>query len=262
MTYDFHGAWDGITNHQAHFYDKTPGATGPQYEITSALQRVLDAGCAPSKIIMGVPFYGRVETGVSPGPDANKPGLYQPHTGASGKEGVMPYRQIVTDDSFKSFWDNDAKASFAYSASKKLFASYDTTQAVNLKIDYINQKQLGGGMFWLMGQDDVNNTLLNTLSVGLRKGQKANLLPSSFLPATILSSKNVTVSSVTATQRANTTVISSASTTSAAARNVTMGAATKMPASTTLLAPATTSAASTSTRRTPGLTIARPAASV
>jgi chitinase len=49
----------------------------------------------------------------------------------------------------------------------QVFISFDNEQAINDKIAYIKEKGLGGAMYWMMGQDDPDNTLLTTIYNGL-----------------------------------------------------------------------------------------------
>ncbi|TPX70430.1 chitinase [Spizellomyces sp. 'palustris'] len=170
MAYDLHGSWDELTNHQAHFHDHTPNAKGKQYELEGAIQAFLDGGCSPDKLVLGVPFYGRAYKNVDPGPDTSRPGLYQRHSGnAYNEQGILSFREISQNPAWKTFWDDDAKASAAYNARDRTFVSYDSVQAVQYKVERIKELGLKGAMYWLMGQDDEQNTLLRTLSEGLRR---------------------------------------------------------------------------------------------
>lgn len=101
MSYDFHGGWEatGPTDFQAPLYadPESPnykvGGYAPTYNVDSAVKSLLKAGVPTSKIVVGIPFYGRGWTGVSAGPQGN--GLYQKASKpAPGKyeEGIQDYR--------------------------------------------------------------------------------------------------------------------------------------------------------------------------
>jgi GH18 family chitinase len=64
------------------------------------------------------------------------------------------------------FWDNESLASFAYDGSK--FYSFDDEQSIHAKTAYLKQKGLGGYMYWFIGGDDEQNTLLSTMSGDLQ----------------------------------------------------------------------------------------------
>lgn len=138
MTYDMHGAWDPITNHQAPIYDNTPGAVGEQYSIDDAVTGWIKAGCDPSRLVLGVPFYSRTEVGVEPGQaygSSQYPGLYQPFTGAQMDATSMPtFAQIVNDPSWTTYWDPYSQASWAWNPSMNYFASYDSEKALANKV--------------------------------------------------------------------------------------------------------------------------------
>ncbi|KAI9009782.1 glycosyl hydrolases family 18-domain-containing protein [Gaertneriomyces semiglobifer] len=169
MAYDLNGSWNKLTNHQAHFHDRLPGTSGPQYELEAAIKSFTDGGCGPDKLVLGVPFYGRAFKDVDPGPDPAKPGLYQPHGGnAYNEQGILSFGEISRNPAWKVFWDGDAKASAAYNAQDRTFVTFDTVEAVKYKIDEIKRRNMKGAMYWLMGQDDSQNTLLSTLAQGLR----------------------------------------------------------------------------------------------
>jgi GH18 family chitinase len=170
MTYDLKGAWDPITGHQGQIFDHTPGApSGPRYAVDDSIQIMLKAGCDPQKLALGIPFYARTFKNVASGPNPNLPGLFQPHGGvAFNAQGVIPYSQVVSDPSFHVYWDDISQASFAYSPSKQIFASFDNPKAIRVKTDYIKKYHLKGGFYWLIGQDDSQDSLLNVLSGDLR----------------------------------------------------------------------------------------------
>ncbi|RUS21316.1 hypothetical protein BC937DRAFT_93046 [Endogone sp. FLAS-F59071] len=141
MSYDMHGAWDTITNHQAPIYDNTPDAVGRQYSIDDAITGWTQGGCDASKIVLGIPLYSRTEVGVSPGYAYGDPnlysGLYQPFSGPQEDATAMPtFGQLVSDPG-KSFCLN--------------------------VLCYIGEKGLAGAMYWLMGQDSSDNRGLKAM---------------------------------------------------------------------------------------------------
>ncbi|CAM0141697.1 unnamed protein product [Umbelopsis sp. WA50703] len=82
MSYDMHGLWDTMTNHQAPLFDHTPGATGRQFAVVDAINSYIAGGCPANKIVIGIPAYSREEISVNPGISTDYPGLYQSWTGA------------------------------------------------------------------------------------------------------------------------------------------------------------------------------------
>lgn len=112
---------------------------------------------------MGVPFYGRAWGGVNPTDN----GLFQSATSvppgtwddwSSGDTGINDYTQIaslILSGDYVRFWDDAAKVPWAWSPSAHggHFISYDDPESIQLKMDYINDNNLGGAMFWEVTAD-------------------------------------------------------------------------------------------------------------
>lgn len=112
---------------------------------------LLARGVKPAQIVIGSAFYGRVWKGVPP----DHHGLYQKSNGIH--IGWYAYHEIrskyETDSSFVRYWDENAKAPYLYQAADSLLVSYDDTVSVALKMRFAKEKQLGGIMFWELGND-------------------------------------------------------------------------------------------------------------
>lgn len=147
MTYDMSGAWSGwVTWHNDPIYNgglKFPGRDKYLPSVNKMVDRFLNAGIEPHKILIGIDFYGYVWNGVS------KPGE-QWNSKPSVKDNI-PYRKLYKRYSLsESHWDNKAKASYLsiQRPGKKVFVSYDNSKAVQAKIDYARNKNLGGVFVW------------------------------------------------------------------------------------------------------------------
>ncbi|WP_304517694.1 glycoside hydrolase family 18 protein [Cecembia rubra] len=112
---------------------------------------LIGKGVNPAQIVIGSAFYGRVWKGVPP----TNQGLYQ--RSSEIHTGWLAYHQIrdryEADSNFIRFWDEKAKAPYMYQAVDSLLVSYDDTVSVALKTRYAINKQLGGIMFWELGND-------------------------------------------------------------------------------------------------------------
>ena len=159
MTYDFHGAWDAITNFNAplHASSGNPSpdpAVRELFNVEAAVKAYLAAGIPPQKLVVGVPFYARGWQGV---PDVNH-GLYQPAGGASPgvfEPGVYDYSAIKRDylPSFQRFWHAEAGVPWLYDPTSGIFITYEDPESVTLKASYVIENQLGGIMFWELSND-------------------------------------------------------------------------------------------------------------
>ena len=127
----------------------------------AAVQWYLDQGVPADKIVLGVPFYGQIWANV---PDEND-GLYQPYRGRLGEEGTLSYREIERNylPSYTRHWDDQVKVPWLYKKETKNMISYEDAESIAVKARYVIQKNLGGMMFWDLGQDDSRSTLLDAI---------------------------------------------------------------------------------------------------
>lgn len=51
-------------------------------------------------------------------------------------------------------------SSYSYDSAKRELVSYDTPNIVKLKVQYVNEKGLGGSMFWELSTDKVGSESL------------------------------------------------------------------------------------------------------
>jgi chitinase len=160
MAYDMHGTAEKITNlHSALFHDPADPSPAPadKHYAAYAVQDFLRAGVPPRKIILGVPFYGRGWTGVS---NTNH-GLYQPAKDASKLPPEYRNLKALPASADRQFYPKMATCSIWNSGE---FFGYDCPQAMPLKMQYVREHQLGGVMFWEMGQDKSDAELLRSLA--------------------------------------------------------------------------------------------------
>lgn len=157
MCYDFYHGWHFQTGHHANLYpsdmEKFNGNSGQE-----AINRHIKAGVPASKLIMGIPFYGRQWEKVS----TARSGLYQT---AMSTGAIVSYWSIVEKMKSKKYvkgYDQSAQASFLFSPTDSTFISWETPKEIETKANYIKQNGLGGAMFWEYSLDS-NQELLNTL---------------------------------------------------------------------------------------------------
>lgn len=130
----------------------------------AAVKWYFSNGVPAEKIVLGVPFYGTVWTGVS----ATNHGLFQSFTGREGEGDGVPFRKVHRElASYTRFWDEKAQAPWLYSSSGVMI-SYEDEQSLTAKVQYVRQNRLGGIMFWEISEDDEDFDLVQTIYTQMR----------------------------------------------------------------------------------------------
>ncbi|MGN7297842.1 glycosyl hydrolase family 18 protein [Ferdinandcohnia sp. SAFN-114] len=166
MTYDIHGTWEPLADHNAPLYDDN----GKTWSVDKAVTAYLDAGVPAEKIVMGVPFYGYRYDVTS----SENNGLRQPYEGS----GSATYSRIMRDDylnnGYKRFWDEGTQTPYLFNAEKSIFITYDDPESMQIKANYIRERGLGGAMIWEVSQDH-GIDLLDSLYQVLKDPIQVNL---------------------------------------------------------------------------------------
>ncbi len=155
MTYDLVSGDSTVTGHH------TPLLSTVSQSIStdSAVRHLTGLGVEPEKIVIGAAFYARVWEGVeAEGDDVlYRSATFKDYTGFRNYDAYF-------DDSFAMRWDSDAKAAYAYSATKNMFATFDDRRSVALKTQYAIDNELGGIMFWQLAEDTYEDGLLAAIA--------------------------------------------------------------------------------------------------
>jgi len=163
MTYDFHNSLTKATGHHAGLRRSATSAANER-SVELAVREYLAAGVPASKIVVGVPFYGRAFAEVK----SDNNGLDQPY---GSYEGDHPWPQLVADyidrNGYARHWDGTAQVPYLWNSQTRVFISYDDPQSLKLKADFVKSNGLGGMMYWEQSQDP-SGELLDVLSSTLR----------------------------------------------------------------------------------------------
>ncbi|MFC0105012.1 glycoside hydrolase family 18 protein [Kibdelosporangium aridum] len=167
--YDYHGTWEQITNQQSAIRAPEGDPTSPQDSSEIVVDAYLERGAPRSKIVLGVPYYGRGWTGVT---NQNN-GLFQQSTGpapATYEPGADDYRvlkNLVGQNGFKLY--RDAKAGHAWLFNGTTFWTFDDPTEIKRKAQFIRDRRLGGAMIWSLDGDTPEGELSKALASGLRR---------------------------------------------------------------------------------------------
>ena len=189
MAFDYHGSWDPLTDFNSPFGldPLEPAVGGGAIQWTwntagSALYFLLN-GIPPSKLVVGIPFYGKEYVDVGP----TKHGLYQPHGAAPGNDSPTYHDLVDTGladanltpigpttvsstgvgiNGFTRYLDPFAGAPWLYNPTLNggTFISYVDPAAVRERIALVNSLGLRGAFAWEVSNDDNAHDLVNAMT--------------------------------------------------------------------------------------------------
>jgi len=187
MTYDMYGPGDKNTGHDSPLYNNPADPKGDRADSVDWSVRLYEkAGVPASKIVVGVPFYSKRWSGV----EATNNGLFQaappaprraapatpaavgaaapaapPRPASTAEHGYGAMVGMLTQG-YVRYWDPVAKAPYLYNPGTKVWITYEDTESLLDKGDYVMDHKLGGIMFWEY-TNDPSGMLLKAVNVGL-----------------------------------------------------------------------------------------------
>lgn len=135
MAYDMADA----PRHHAPLY----GSDNTKGTCEGAVKAHIDAGVPASKLVLGMPFYGRGGTAM-------------PH--------FVDYKRIKDHAEMVEMWDEAAQAPYLADEEGVLVLGFDNPESLKLKCDYIKKNGLLGAMYWDYNGDNESGDLQNTLA--------------------------------------------------------------------------------------------------
>lgn len=172
MAYDFHGAFDPITGHNAGLFANKADPQDQKFNTASVAEIYANTWSVPkSKIMVGIPFYGRAWGNVAatekvkglPGLfTAGSPTVHGQWDDSGQFSGTNPYSLLKTwasNPDYTRYWDSEAKVPYLYNSKTKEFFTYDDKESVQAKVDYINQNGFGGAIIWDLSGDTPDHEL-------------------------------------------------------------------------------------------------------
>lgn len=153
MAYDLHGTWDGPEDQVGSIVLAHTNLT----EIQNSLSLMWRNDVDPSKINLGIGFYGRSFNLTDP--NCFQPGC--PFQGGaakgvcSGESGILSYDEItniIDQYDVDPIWDKDAAVKYVVWGGNS-WVSYDDKDTFQQKVEYANNQGLGGLLIWAIDQD-------------------------------------------------------------------------------------------------------------
>lgn len=136
MSYDFTAGETGEKgkSHQANLYESDLGLPG--YSVDIWVNNLISEGMPASKILLGVPFYGRLGAKITKSYDELK-------------------KNYINKNGYVFKFDNEAKSPYLIKDGE-FTMSYDDPLAIYFKSQYVLEKCLGGIFSWTSTYDQAN----------------------------------------------------------------------------------------------------------
>jgi chitinase len=163
MSYDYYvPVWDKTTGHHSPLF--TNPADPKKISADRTVHEYESAGVPASKIVLGVPFYGKSWAKV---PAINH-GLFQ--IGTEAPATYLPYGNLTSlqNNGYVRYWDASASAPFLYNKDAQIFISYEDPESLAEKCKYVLDHRLAGIMFWEYSSDPAG-VLLESIDAGLHQ---------------------------------------------------------------------------------------------
>lgn len=169
MCYDYGGAWDRKVTANAPL--QSEGTLNVQFTIDYLIAQ----GASPSKLVLGVPFYGRTfvtdSVAGALGDAASNVGFQGPFTKENGFIGYNELCALLADKNsgWTSTYDTATRQGIARHrddvANETRVVTYDSLRSMAVKARYAVQKGLAGTMVWSVDTDDFHGDCLGESDV-------------------------------------------------------------------------------------------------
>lgn len=158
MSYDYFGAWEPLTNHNAPLFQ--PAVGDPEFNTHASIVRLTEQYAVPSdKLAVGIGFYGRsVKTLGAPGLHVASMGIADAVSFPADEGNPLYYSIVSALPNFDYHWDDLSKVPYLTgSGALNTFVSFDDTVSVRHKAEYIAANNLRGAIVWELTGDYIES---------------------------------------------------------------------------------------------------------
>lgn len=155
MTYDFHGVWRQVTGHHSPLFRGQEDTKSDRFSnVDYAVGYILRLGAPASKLVMGIPTFGKSFTLAS---SENRVGAPISGPGLPGRftkeEGTLAYYEIC-DFLRGAEVQRIPGQQVPFATKGNQWVGYDDPESVKNKVKYLKNKHLAGAMVWALDLDD------------------------------------------------------------------------------------------------------------
>ncbi len=143
MTYDFYGPWESTSGHDAALYSSTK-----QYSSAdNSVKYYLGRGMPKNKLCIGMPFGGYI---------LNSKALFSSNSGGA----TISYldADAKKNEGWEYNWDDVCKQPYLQNQAHTQLITYDDTNSIKLKCEYVRKNNLEGTIIWKIGRDYNGNS--------------------------------------------------------------------------------------------------------
>jgi chitinase len=153
MTYDFNGAWDDITGHNAPLRARAEDPN-PMFNMEFAANYWVAGGASKAKLVLGMATYGRGFTlsGSDTGMGAPASGAAPPGTWTR-EAGFYSYYEICKEyGNAEEFWHDEHLV--PWGVQDGVWVGFDNERSIREKINWTRNENFSGWLVWNLDLDD------------------------------------------------------------------------------------------------------------
>ncbi|CAF3301610.1 unnamed protein product [Rotaria sp. Silwood2] len=162
MAYDYHGNWNTHIGFNSPLYPRSTEIGDQRFLNQQATVNAwIDGGCPPSKLVLGLSFYGRTfklqqknNPDIRPYAPSRGPGLPGSYTKNLGFLSYYEICDLIKKNEWHTDFDKEQEVPFAYKDDQ--WIGYDNEKSIEKKCHFIAKQRLSGAMIWALDLDDFN----------------------------------------------------------------------------------------------------------